>query len=381
MARIPLGRDFQDDEGFRRYAPPKARKPASLTKDKPTSLTADKPTSLTEDKPASLTEDKLSLTEERPHLESAPTPTPTADLPPPDKVLRSTDNALRATAPRMPKGVDGPNIEFPKRLGSQHTREFVVQDLLGDLPEPPNRKRSKLWLFGSLACIVVVAGLGAYGATLINWQDRAPVVPAVAEPPSERVASAPAVNNQPKEIEATPRLIVQDRRAYINEPLLLGLSLTAATGREYIMLKGLGAQIRLSAGQPVDPHGWRLTAFDLRNVFAYSPKDYVGVTSVVVDLHAADDRIIASHVMRLEWVPQILASRGDVAAQPDPPAKLPPSPEIQLKLGPDDTEAFMRTRDARISILARATLRPDTLMQTGTAIQNHPLQTGRAIRF
>ena len=291
MARIPLGRDPQ-------YVPAWARNPASLV-------------------------------EGRTGLEGVPAPT--ADLPP--------RNNLHSIAPRLPRG--GPNIEFPKRLGSEHTREFVVQDLLGDLPEPPNRKRSKLWLFGSLTCIVV-AGVAAYGATLINWQDQTSVVPAAGESPNERVASAPPGNIQSKEIEATPRLIVQDRRAYINEPLLLGLSLAGATGREYVILKGVGGQMRFSAGQPMEPDSWRLTAFDLGNVFAYSPKDHVGVTSVVVDLHAADDRRISSQVIRLEWIPLTLASRGDLIAQPDQPVKVPQSPEIQLKLGPEEIAMLVR---------------------------------------
>ena len=299
MARIPLGRDPQ-------YVPAWARNPASLV-------------------------------EGRTGLEGVPAPT--ADLPP--------RNNLHSIAPRLPKG--GPNIEFPWRLGSEHTREFVVQDLLGDLPEPPNRKRSKLWLFGSLTCIVV-AGVAAYGATPINWQDQTSVVPAAGASPNERVAPAPPGNIQSKEIEATPRLIVQDRRAYINEPLLLGLSLAGATGREYVILKGVGEQMRFSAGQPMEPNSWRLTAFDLGNVFAYSPKDHVGVTSVVVDLHAADDRRLSSQVFRLEWIPLTLASRGDLIAQPDQP--VPQSPEIQLKLEPEELGKLVR-RGEEIAMLVR----------------------------
>ena len=140
-----------------------------------------------------------------------------------------------------------------------------------------------------------------------------------------------------------PRLIIEDRRAYINEPLLLGLSLDGASGHEFLLLKGLQAQTRLSAGKQVGSDSWRLSTLDLGNLFAYAPKDYVGTMDAVVDLHSANDHKLASQPMRLEWVqlPPVVARADPSTTQEDRPP-VSPAPALILKLEPDELALLLR---------------------------------------
>jgi TPR repeat protein len=160
------------------------------------------------------------------------------------------------------------------------------------------------------------------------------------EPATGEVALAPAPQKSPVQISTVPRLIIEDRQAYVNEPLRLGLSLEGASGGEFLLLKGLEAATRLSAGKFVEPNSWRVSAFDLGNLFAYAPKDYVGTMAAVIDLLSADEpKAMASQVMRMEWV--ALVGRADATASSDrPPVQQVPA--LQLKLSPDETAMLLR---------------------------------------
>ena len=44
----------------------------------------------------------------------------------------------------------------------------------------------------------------------------------------------------------------------------------------------------LSAGTPLGPTRWRVSAHDLGKAIAYSPKDFVGVMDLAIDLRSVD---------------------------------------------------------------------------------------------
>ena len=178
------------------------------------------------------------------------------------------------------------------------------------------RSRTLRWL-GLLALLFVVAGIAGYGLSIFASSDWAAVVPPLDEPARDKAAVAPAHVNQPVQLATAPRLIVENERAYVNEPIRLGISLEGASGSEFLVITGLAASTRLSAGKPAGPDRWRVSAFDLGILFAYAPKDYVGRMDAVVDLYAANDRKLASQVMRLEWTEMTFAGRADVPAFPD----------------------------------------------------------------
>jgi hypothetical protein len=211
-------------------------------------------------------------------------------------------------------------------LGPSPVAPGVMPELL--LPmrqEPPRRVRHLTLLF-------IVAGIAACGLTIVTSRPW-PVSP-VDTPATGRVALVAADGKQPMPATA-PRLIVQDRRAYVNEPLLIGLSLGDASGGEILLLKGLEAATRLSHGKPADQNSWRVSAFDLGNLWAYAPKDYVGTMEGVVDLHSADDRRLASQNIRLQWIELTPTGRTDPPVAPEPPPAVE-APATTLKLQPDE---------------------------------------------
>jgi TPR repeat protein len=183
---------------------------------------------------------------------------------------------------------------------------------------------------------LIAAGL-AGGLTFVAWSDWPALVSLWDEPKTRGDASAPAASDRAAPATG-PRLIVEDRKAYINEPLLLALALDGASGHEFLLLKGLQAQFRLSAGAQLGNNSWRLSAFDLGNLFAYAPKDYVGAIDIVVDLHAASDRVLASQRMRLEWLP--MAAVRPASQEDRAPAS--PAPATKLTLQPDELALLLR---------------------------------------
>jgi hypothetical protein len=269
----------------------------------------------------------------REHPARAPNLVRATDLPSPNLAARV----------RMPKGIGGPNLECPPPL--QHERVITGDRLLSplsyepdDVPEPVRRPSKAARWAGRLTVLVLVASIAAYGLTIVTSRNWTVGVSSLDEPAIDSVASA--INNPPSQQRpTTPRLTVEHRRAYINEPLLLGLSLEGATGGEFLLLKGLEAATRLSAGKFLEPNSWRISVFELGNLFAYAPKDYVGTMEAVVDLHSADDSRVDSQVIRMEWV--ALAGRSGPSSSSDRPL-VSQEPVAQLPLHADETAMLLR---------------------------------------
>jgi hypothetical protein len=115
------------------------------------------------------------------------------------------------------------------------------------------------------------------------------------------------------------RLFVTSQTGFVNEPLSLGVSLSDASGEETVTLAGLAAGTGLSAGTPLSLTRWRLSAHEIAGALAYSPKDFVGVMDVGIDLRSSGDRVMDSQVVRLEWR-QRTEDRPRTPPEPSKPA-------------------------------------------------------------
>jgi hypothetical protein len=126
-----------------------------------------------------------------------------------------------------------------------------------------------------------------------------------------------------------PRLVVDVQKAFANEPLSLGVSVDSPTGDETLMLAGLAPGTRLSEGAPVSEASWQLAPRDLDGVYVYAPKDFIGIMNTAVNLLSANQRLIESRAVRLEWIvksdssPQTKRMPGALNA----PAVQPMNPE------------------------------------------------------
>jgi hypothetical protein len=249
-----------------------------------------------------------------------------------------TPPAPPQSSPRMATGLGGPNIELPKKLREGATfggdlamvelrRRLSLQpDVVPEPPiwirsEPPSRRIMRL------SFILLVSFVSAYGLAVLYPGSFDPLASRLATP---NIPSAPSDAMEAKAQVVNPaRLVIESRRAFANEPLPLGLSLAGASGEEFVLLKGLTAGTRLSAGTALASRGWRVPAREIASVTAFAPKDYVGTMDTAVDLHAGDRRI-DSQVLRLEWVKNAPVKSARLRLQPQPPAALPAAAVLTL---------------------------------------------------
>ena len=114
-----------------------------------------------------------------------------------------------------------------------------------------------------------------------------------------------------------PRLVVDVHKAFANEPLSLGVSVDSATGHESVLLAGLALGTRLSAGVPVSEASWQLAPRDLDVVYVYAPKDFIGIMNTAVKLLSANQRLIESRALRLEWIVKLNSSPPTRQTEPE----------------------------------------------------------------
>jgi len=145
--------------------------------------------------------------------------------------------------------------------------------------------------------IVLIAGCAAVvGLTMISaFQPDA-------HPPKRTSESIPTAASTVNKAGSEPRLLVDVQKAFANEPLSLGVSVDSAAADESLMLAGLALGTRLSAGVPVSEASWQLAPRDLNGVYVYAPKDYVGIMNTAIELLSANQRLIESRAVRLEWI-------------------------------------------------------------------------------
>jgi hypothetical protein len=144
-----------------------------------------------------------------------------------------------------------------------------------------------------------------------------------AHPPKRTSEKIPTVGSMFNKAGSEPRLIVDEPRlvdvhkAFANEPLSLGVSVDSATGHESVLLTGLALGTRLSAGVPVSEASWQLAPRDLDVVYVYAPKDFIGIMNTAVNLLSANQRLIESRAVRLEWIVKLNSSPPTRQTEPE----------------------------------------------------------------
>ncbi|MBI3437019.1 MAG: sel1 repeat family protein [Proteobacteria bacterium] len=196
------------------------------------------------------------------------------------------------------------------------------------LPDPPQGD------WRGLGMVLRLAGaIGAAAAVAVSVVYLVPGRPAAEIGVAEAGGTLANVSSwlfgprQGGEAAAVPqpaaRLVVEDRRGPMNQPLSLGIDLVGATGGAEIILSGLGDGSRLSTGSAIGDGGWRLAASRLAGAAIMPPKDFVGTMEVTVDLRGADQTSIDRNALRLEWLAPQAATRGPASARALAPAPRP----------------------------------------------------------
>jgi hypothetical protein len=257
----------------------------------------------------------------------------------------------------------------PRREAGEFEGDIAIRQLRRRMslepnvvPEPPQRVRSKsLWqLFARFAAVIVLAAAAAYlvviyafpnAKKLDDYEKTASLAP-VALPGGPRAERSkltePAPPPQPA---ALPRLIVESRRATVDERMPLGVALKGALNNGAVFVTGLATGTQLSVGEALGANGWRVPVRDIASATVQPPRNYSGTMDVSIELRLPDDTVADSQMARLEWVPPPpQTSPAAVAApvvQPQVPMAAPspvPSPvsSPSPRLNPEEIATLLK---------------------------------------
>ncbi len=238
-----------------------------------------------------------------PPQESATSLPPVANL-----SLRRLDAASRSSPATERFGRLPAETQLPRR--SRLDPEVV--------PEPPisMQRRIGVPLLVQYVVVAGVAAIAAYGLTMIfasephSGQSIAKNdVGAMRRGPSDNSTKPSGnptelsdISTAPPIVQPPARLVVEDQKAFANEPLSLGVSVDGATERDSLLLAGLTVGTRVSMGLPVSQSSWQLPLHDLNNAVVYAPKDFIGVMNTAIDLLSPDKKLMDSRAIRFEWL-------------------------------------------------------------------------------
>jgi hypothetical protein len=217
---------------------------------------------------------------------------PAPKLPPAANLrLRQRDAANRPPTTSESQPVDHfAGVEAPSR----HDPEIVPA-----LPEGLRRPVIGP-LLSRYAPMVVFAAIVAYGITMFapfQSDSRWPKTNNDSDAPVGRMSNEPA-----SDVRQLLRLVIEDERAFANEPILLGVAVAPPTDSGSLSLRGLAHGTRLSAGTALGGDSWEFPLRDLGGVYVYAPHDFIGVMNAMIALISPSKKVIDSHPMRLEWI-------------------------------------------------------------------------------
>jgi hypothetical protein len=248
------------------------------------------------------------------------------------------------------------------------------------VPEPPlqvrQRSLARSWLT-KLPLYIGMAAIVAYAVVELSpsYGDNPLTRSNDGAARASRLTATPGGVTMPI---AAPRLVVEDRQTFADEPLSLGVVLVGATGGESVLLNGLVKGTRLSAGEPLSPTGWRVAARELGNLLAYAPSSFIGAMDAEIELRSAKNAHLDIQVGRLEWlkkVPDLRATLDRRFEQPEAmqPDKLSRLIKRGLEFLKDGDIAASRlvlrlaadSGNAQAALMLGATFDPNVLTELG----------------
>jgi hypothetical protein len=204
----------------------------------------------------------------------------------------------RDAANRPPTTSESPPVDHfagvEARPPSRHDPEIVPA-----LPEGLRRPVIGP-LLSRYAPMLGFAAIVAYGITMFapfQFDSRWPKTDNDSDAPVGRMSNEPA-----SDVRQLLRLVIEDERAFANEPILLGVAVAPPTDSGSLSVRGLAHGTRLSAGTALGGESWEFPLRDLGGVYVYAPPDFIGVMDAMIALLSPSKKVIDSHPMRLEWI-------------------------------------------------------------------------------
>jgi hypothetical protein len=261
------------------------------------------------------------------------------NVPQPPLAVSDLHTDAPPTAPDAAGSIDRPPVRVRHFEASAAIRNMRGRWLLDPNPVPQRvirlgRKSATEAVCRTLFVFVLLAIVVFLGITLMTSFDEARKQ---AGGITGTTTPTPGVSAHISTVANPARLVVASQKGFANEPLPIGISLKDASGKETVMLAGLAAGTRLSGGTPLGLAGWLISAPDLDQALAYPPKDFIGVMDASINLQSANDQLIDSQVVHLEWIRKKEPPAPQPAAS-NPPAVVPLDPQevrTLLKRGED----------------------------------------------
>jgi len=170
------------------------------------------------------------------------------------------------------------------------------------VPAPPEGLRRRVIgpLLTRYAPMVGFAAIAAYAITIFGPFQSDSRWP---KTNNDRGAPVGQMLNEPTSDERPLlRLVIEDERAYEDEPILLGVAVAPPTDSGSLSVRGLAHGTRLSAGSAFSEDSWEFPLRELGGVYVYAPPDFIGVMTAMIALLSPSKKVIDSHPLRLEWM-------------------------------------------------------------------------------
>jgi hypothetical protein len=172
----------------------------------------------------------------------------------------------------------------------------------------------KNWLIGAA---MIAGGVGGF---VVAYAPRivAPETSAALKEPERAipVMAQIVVTRTAKTARTAPaQLVLGAVRVWkADEPAFLSISYANVESSASVVVEGLAPGSTLQVGIPAGPNAWRLASSDLKRAAIKPPLGFTGVMNLTLQLRLADDTIVDSRNLRLEWA-------GESAPAPTTPVE------------------------------------------------------------
>lgn len=169
---------------------------------------------------------------------------------------------------------------------------------------PMKGRRARRGGFGQIgrmvAAVVVAAVLALFFILIVPILRKPATLGDVAQDSSmwQQIKDAVMPSSQRK---ATSTLLVADKSGGVNEPLELGVIVTAPVAGHSLVLSGLPAGSRLTAGKKVGATEWRIPAPEVATASVIPATDFVGQATINAELRNADGAALVGGTFRMTW--------------------------------------------------------------------------------
>lgn len=245
-----------------------------------------------------------SLREALNRIETGPSPAP--------EFLRARSGAHRPD--QRPPQRDGerpfeapPAARRPSKPGMQRRRDPAFREMVQTGDEAPagtkkarkaKPKPGRLTIAGYILLVGIAAG-GLTFALVEVIETRAFTATGGED---KRGMTAPGgVHGGRQLAKDTPQLKLSALSGTANRPIPLGVDVNSPTQGLFVLVHGMPAGSRLTAGLQIRDGEWRVPLRDLLHAQVMPPQDYLGTLNLPVDLSNSDGRVIESKIQRLTW--------------------------------------------------------------------------------